>query len=68
MKNKENVLIDLIDYLLEDYGGDACGKCAYCQQADENGDVTDCQPIKQDGNKACRCGMIKYFMERNNEK
>lgn len=66
MKNK--ALIDLIDYLLEDYGGDCCAKCVYLQQADENGNIPPCRPFEQDGNIGCRNGMIAYFKQSTKKK
>lgn len=61
MENKEECLIELIDYLLKDYGGDCCAKCVHCQQANENGEIPPCRPFDKDGNIACRDGMIKWF-------
>lgn len=60
---KNETLINLIDYLLKDYGGDCCAKCVHCQQADENGNIPNCKPIEQDGNVACRNGMIAWFKQ-----
>lgn len=66
MKNKEECLIELIDYLLEDYGGDCCAKCIHCAVADKDGNIPPCKPFDQDGNVGCRNGMIAWF--ENQEK
>ena len=68
MKNKEECLIELIDYLLKDYGGDCCAKCIHCAVADKDGNIPPCKPFDQDGNVGCRNGMIAYFTERRGAK
>ena len=57
--------IKLIDYLIENCGCDLCGKCAYYTPPKQDEDFTPCQMFEQDGNIACRNGMIEYF--KNNE-
>ena len=51
----------LIDYLIEEANCDICAKCAYCQPLDESVDYEPCRAREQDGNVACRNGMIEYF-------
>lgn len=53
--------IKVIDYLIENGGCDLCGKCEYYVEPNKNEDFTPCQMFEQDGNIACRNGMIEWF-------
>lgn len=53
--------IKVIDYLIKNGGCDCCEKCEYYCKPNENEDFTPCQMFEQNGNVACRNGMIEYF-------
>ena len=56
---------DIIDYLLEDYSGDVCGKCMFYEKPKPGEDTKKCHVFNKCGNEACRTGMILYFGQKN---
>lgn len=61
---KNNELIEVIDYLVENSACDLCGHCAYYKQPKNDEDYTPCNELEKHGNVACRNGMIEYFKKK----